>query len=162
MVVVGHTEQRTGEILDLGFLKCIDTFCHGGGWLTALVGMNRARSCAEFREASRPWLVPTFNVVFADVTGHIGFQSVGRVPVRAKEELPLETTVVSGNGGCLLFDKNVNEGQNLKLADSNGMSFGVNVRYFDYDAVNNRRVVGFRVIEPRSGWGQNVMTHLGY
>ena len=35
-VVVGHTPQQNGEILDLGFLKCIDTFCHGGGWLTAL------------------------------------------------------------------------------------------------------------------------------
>jgi serine/threonine protein phosphatase 1 len=22
--------------LDLGYLKCFDTFCHGGGWLTGL------------------------------------------------------------------------------------------------------------------------------
>ena len=36
VAVVGHTPQKSGEILDLGFLKCIDTFCHGGGWLTAL------------------------------------------------------------------------------------------------------------------------------
>lgn len=35
-VIVGHTPQKHGEVLDLGFLKCIDTFCHGGGWLTAL------------------------------------------------------------------------------------------------------------------------------
>ena len=34
--VVGHTPQRGGEVLDLGFLKCIDTFCNGGRWLTAL------------------------------------------------------------------------------------------------------------------------------
>ncbi|MGE3808940.1 MAG: metallophosphoesterase, partial [Gemmataceae bacterium] len=34
--IVGHTAQEYGSILDLGFLKCIDTFCHGGGWLTAL------------------------------------------------------------------------------------------------------------------------------
>jgi serine/threonine protein phosphatase 1 len=34
--IVGHTPQRSGEILDLGFLKCIDTHCHGGRWLTAL------------------------------------------------------------------------------------------------------------------------------
>ena len=34
--IVGHSEQRSGDILDLGFLKCIDTFCYGGGWLTAL------------------------------------------------------------------------------------------------------------------------------
>jgi serine/threonine protein phosphatase 1 len=35
-VIVGHTSQKTGEILDLGHLVCIDTYCHGGGWLTAL------------------------------------------------------------------------------------------------------------------------------
>jgi serine/threonine protein phosphatase 1 len=34
--IVGHTAQVHGEILDQGFLKCIDTFCHGGGWLTAI------------------------------------------------------------------------------------------------------------------------------
>jgi serine/threonine protein phosphatase 1 len=36
VVIVGHTSQKTGEILDLGHLVCIDTYCHGGGWLTAL------------------------------------------------------------------------------------------------------------------------------
>lgn len=36
IAIVGHTAQRTGEILDLGYLKCIDTFCYGGFWLTAL------------------------------------------------------------------------------------------------------------------------------
>jgi len=34
--IVGHTSQKSGEILDLGFIKCIDTNCCGGGWLTAL------------------------------------------------------------------------------------------------------------------------------
>jgi len=34
--VVGHTSQQHGEILDLGHLKCIDTYCYGGGWLTLL------------------------------------------------------------------------------------------------------------------------------
>jgi Calcineurin-like phosphoesterase len=34
--VVGHTSQKTGEILDFGYLICIDTYCYGGGWLTAL------------------------------------------------------------------------------------------------------------------------------
>lgn len=34
-VVMGHTPQRDGEILDCGYLVCIDTFCFGGGWLTA-------------------------------------------------------------------------------------------------------------------------------
>jgi serine/threonine protein phosphatase 1 len=35
-VVVGHTEQRNAEVLDLGFAICIDTVCCKYGWLTAL------------------------------------------------------------------------------------------------------------------------------
>jgi serine/threonine protein phosphatase 1 len=34
--IVGHTRQLSGEVLDLGFLSCIDTNCVRGGWLTAL------------------------------------------------------------------------------------------------------------------------------
>ncbi len=36
VAVVGHTPQSTGEVLNLGFLICIDTNCVRGGWLTAL------------------------------------------------------------------------------------------------------------------------------
>ena len=36
VAVVGHTANTNGEILDLGHLICIDTYCYGGGWLTAL------------------------------------------------------------------------------------------------------------------------------
>lgn len=36
VVVAGHTCQTTGEVLDLGFLKVIDTDVVRGGWLTAL------------------------------------------------------------------------------------------------------------------------------
>ena len=35
-VFVGHTAQKSGAILDLGHLVCIDTYCWGGGRLTAL------------------------------------------------------------------------------------------------------------------------------
>lgn len=35
-VIVGHTPQLSGEILDRGHLLGIDTFCVGDGWLTAL------------------------------------------------------------------------------------------------------------------------------
>ena len=35
IVIAGHSSQKTGEILDLGYLVCIDTYCYGGGWLTA-------------------------------------------------------------------------------------------------------------------------------
>lgn len=36
IAIVGHTSQKTGEVLDLGYLKCIDTYCYGGQWLTVL------------------------------------------------------------------------------------------------------------------------------
>jgi len=34
--IVAHTAQKDAEILDLGYLKCIDTWIYGDGWLTAL------------------------------------------------------------------------------------------------------------------------------
>ena len=62
-VVVGHTEQRNGEILDLGHVICIDTYCHGYGWLTALDVTNGTvwqasrwgalREADEFEELQR-------------------------------------------------------------------------------------------------------------
>ena len=35
-VIAGHTPQTSGEVLDLGYLKVIDTDCSRNGWLTAL------------------------------------------------------------------------------------------------------------------------------
>ena len=34
-VIVGHSSQKSGEILDLGHVKCIDTYCYGGGYDTS-------------------------------------------------------------------------------------------------------------------------------
>lgn len=34
--VVGHTHDRRGEIFRVPHLVCIDTYCYGGRWLTAL------------------------------------------------------------------------------------------------------------------------------
>ena len=53
-----------------------------GGWLTSLLAMGRAGSVAEFQEALRPWHVPSFNLVVADVEGHIAVQCAGRIPIR--------------------------------------------------------------------------------
>jgi serine/threonine protein phosphatase 1 len=33
--VLGHSAQKDGRIMELPQLVCIDTYCHGGGWLTA-------------------------------------------------------------------------------------------------------------------------------
>jgi serine/threonine protein phosphatase 1 len=34
--IVGHTPQPTGQVLDLGHILCLDTFCFGEGYLTAM------------------------------------------------------------------------------------------------------------------------------
>lgn len=34
--IVGHTPDPSGEIFDIGHLMCIDTYCYGGQWLTAV------------------------------------------------------------------------------------------------------------------------------
>jgi serine/threonine protein phosphatase 1 len=47
-VVVGHTEQKNAEVLDLGFALCIDTACWKYGWLTAIDMQSR-----EVWQASR-------------------------------------------------------------------------------------------------------------
>jgi serine/threonine protein phosphatase 1 len=47
-VIVGHTEQKDAEILDLGFAMCIDTACWKYGWLTAIDAPSR-----EYWQASR-------------------------------------------------------------------------------------------------------------
>ena len=42
VLVCGHTSQKSGEVLHLGHLICLDTYAHGGGWLTCLdVGSGR-------------------------------------------------------------------------------------------------------------------------
>ena len=52
------------------------------GWLPALQRMNRADSADHFRQALEKWIMPTWNLVFADVDGNIGQQSTGRIPIR--------------------------------------------------------------------------------
>lgn len=47
--ILGHTAQRSGEIYDLGYLKCIDTWCYGEGRLTAFeVAANQCFQADKF------------------------------------------------------------------------------------------------------------------
>jgi penicillin amidase len=52
----------------------------------AIFGLNRARNWDDFRAACAKWDAPGMNVVYADVDGHIGYQLVGKVPVRKRGE----------------------------------------------------------------------------
>ena len=59
------------------------TYC---GWLTSLLAMDRAKNVDGLRQAVKGWRVPTWSLVFADIEGHIGYQSVGHIPIRKTEE----------------------------------------------------------------------------
>jgi penicillin amidase len=50
--------------------------------LQSFISLNRARDWQEFRESCRNWSVPSFNMVYADRAGNIGYQLVGKTPVR--------------------------------------------------------------------------------
>ena len=53
-IVCGHSPQRSGQILDLGFALCIDTGAVNGGWLTCLdVGTGEWLQANEKRETRR-------------------------------------------------------------------------------------------------------------
>jgi serine/threonine protein phosphatase 1 len=56
--ILGHTSNKQGEILNLGHLVCIDTYCCGGFWLTALdVTTGRVwqtNEAGEFRTGELP------------------------------------------------------------------------------------------------------------
>ncbi len=56
--VVGHTPQMDGMVRNLGHIQIIDTWCYGGGWLTALdVASGRlwqANNEGETRELDLP------------------------------------------------------------------------------------------------------------
>jgi penicillin amidase len=54
------------------------------GVVQTLLGISRARTCDEFREALRGWAAPVQNVVYADTAGDIGYSFPGRIPVRAQ------------------------------------------------------------------------------
>jgi penicillin amidase len=54
-----------------------------GTLLRSVLLLDRASNWEEFREALSYWDVPSQNFVYADVEGNIGYQSPGRIPIRA-------------------------------------------------------------------------------
>src|SRR5579859_280604 len=44
--------------------------------------LNQAQNWNEFRNALRDFTIPSQNAVYADVDGHIGYQSTGAIPLR--------------------------------------------------------------------------------
>ena len=49
--IVGHTPNLTGRVVDYGFLRCLDTGCGLGGYLTAMdVRTGQQWRCAQESE----------------------------------------------------------------------------------------------------------------
>ena len=48
----------------------------------AILGLNLATNFSEFRAAAAKFAVPAQNLVYADTSGHIGYQAPGLIPVR--------------------------------------------------------------------------------
>ncbi len=53
-----------------------------GRTMDSLFALNQAQSWDDFRAAARLFAVPSQNLVYADVDGHIGYQAPGTIPVR--------------------------------------------------------------------------------
>jgi len=76
--------------------------------MTAMMGMNRARSAAELVQALHAFNNPHQNVVFADADGAIGYWMGGRVPVRRGGDGIFPVPGWTGEGdwtGYLAFDQ---------------------------------------------------------
>jgi penicillin amidase len=54
--------------------------------MQSITQLNMATNWEEFRNALRYWDVPAQNFVYADVKGNIGYQTPGRIPIRAKND----------------------------------------------------------------------------
>ena len=54
----------------------------GADEMTGLLGLMRARSADDLRAACEGIAIPALNLVFADTDGRIGYQFVGRAPIR--------------------------------------------------------------------------------
>jgi penicillin amidase len=59
------------------------TALDGGRLFESVLLLNLATNWDEFRQALSYWDVPSQNFVYADVDGNIGYQSPGRIPIRA-------------------------------------------------------------------------------
>ncbi len=49
----------------------------------AVLELDRARNWDEFRDALSKWDIAAQNFVYADIEGNIGYQSTGKIPIRA-------------------------------------------------------------------------------
>ena len=94
----------------------------------AIRGMDRAHDWQSFQDAMKLWRSPEQNIVYADVDGHIGFTSVGPVPIRKR---PTDEFPAPGSSG---------EADWLGLADFAQLPQGADPASHRFINANNRVV----------------------
>jgi penicillin amidase len=57
-----------------------------------LFALNSASNWSEFEDAVSTWCWPTLNVIYSDDQGHIGYQAVGKMPLRPGGLAPVPIT----------------------------------------------------------------------
>jgi len=62
------------------------------------------------------------------------------------------TLNVCSLGGCLVLDKDVIRGQELKLTSPKGLQFNTRVCWSSYGLHTDTRYVGFAIMRPVQGW----------
>lgn len=67
----------------LGY-KSIEYDCDITELFAAIFHLNQAKNWASFKEAIKHWVLPSQNIVYADVDGNIGFYVSGKIPIRKK------------------------------------------------------------------------------
>ncbi len=92
----------------------------------AIRGMDRAHDWQSFQDAMKQWRSPEQNIVYADVEGHIGFTSVGPVPIRKR---PTDEFPAPGSSG---------EADWIGLADFTQLPQGADPASHRFINANNR------------------------
>lgn len=86
------------------------------------------------------------------VTLRMGVEVSGKDENGRRFVVQTETRNVSRDGGCLALDRDVINGDRLKLTNSRGAQFIIRVHWCLFDGQKNIRLVGFKLSEKSRGW----------
>jgi hypothetical protein len=86
------------------------------------------------------------------VTLRVGVEVSGKDEHGRRFVVRTETRNVSRDGGCLALDRDVVNGDRLKLTNSRGTQFIIRVHWCLYDGQKNLRMIGFKLSEKSRGW----------
>lgn len=82
-----QVDEETGEVMGFNNENPLALHWTGdevGTIIESIFRLNRATNWEEFHDALQYWDVPAQNFVYADIEGNIGYQTQGRIPIRAE------------------------------------------------------------------------------